>query len=165
MDRRIVFPWTSDTPRGVSPDLVLDLPNDLASIEEAVDAVLEHCAFCGANRGGVRLKLRVGLWEALANAVLYGNGADPAKRVRVEVAVRESAILARVTDQGMGFDPDSVPDPTQPENLMRAEGRGIFLMRKLLDDVCYNHRGNSVTLVVRLPEGTTGRGTDIGAPA
>lgn len=165
MDRRFSFPRACDAPWSGPPDLVLDLPNDLASIEEAVNAVLEHCAFCGANRGRVRLKLRVGLWEALANAILYGNQADPAKRVRVEVAVRDSAITARITDQGSGFDPHSLPDPTRPENLLRPEGRGIFLMRKLLDEVFYNDQGNSVTLVVRIQEGNPGRETDFGARA
>ena len=135
----------------MAPDLVFDLPNDLASIEEAVDFVMERCSGCGDDSRRLRLNLRVGLSEALANAMLYGNARDPSKRVKLEVAIQGSTITARVTDEGSGFNPYRIPDPTCPANLLRAEGRGIFLMRKLLDEVYFNDRGNSVTLVLRLP--------------
>jgi serine/threonine-protein kinase RsbW len=82
--------------------------------------------------------------------MLYGNARDPSKRVKVEVAFKDSAITARITDEGTGFDPLSVPDPTCPANLPKANGRGIFLMRKLLDEVHFNDQGNSVTLILRL---------------
>ena len=135
----------------MAPDLVFDLPNDLASIEEAVDFVMQRCAGCGDDPRKLRLNLRVGLSEALANAMLYGNDRDPDKRVKVEVAFQESKITARVTDEGRGFDPCGVADPTLGANLLRSQGRGIFLMRKLLDEVHFNDRGNSVTLVLKLP--------------
>jgi serine/threonine-protein kinase RsbW len=132
-------------------DLVLDLPNDLASIEEAVEFVMDRCSSCSEEPRKLRLNLRVGLSEALANAMLYGNGRDPAKRVKVEVAFLNTAITARVTDEGRGFNPCHLPDPTCAGNLLKSQGRGIFLMRKLLDEVHFNDRGNSVTLVLRLP--------------
>ena len=134
----------------MAPDLVLDIPNDLSSIEEAVDFVMQRCASCSEDPRKLRLNLRVGLAEALANAMLYGNGRDPSKRVKVEVAFRDFAITARVTDEGTGFDPMALPDPTCPANILKSNGRGIFLMRKLLDEVHFNDRGNSVTLVLRL---------------
>lgn len=135
----------------MAPDLVLDIPSDLSTIEEAVEFVMQRCGGCADDPRLLRLNLRVGLAEALANAMLYGNGRDPSKRVKMEVAFQESAIMARITDQGSGFDPLLVPDPTKPANLTRAEGRGIYLMRKLLDEVHFNDQGNSVTLVLRLP--------------
>lgn len=131
-------------------DLVLELPNDLRTIEHAVEYVMQRCAACEAHARRMRLNFRVGLTEALSNAMLYGNGRDPSKRVRVEITVGERQITARITDEGQGFDPSAVPDPTIPENIARAGGRGIFLMRELLDDVRFNDRGNSVTLVLRL---------------
>jgi serine/threonine-protein kinase RsbW len=97
--------------------------------------------------------------------MLYGNARDPSKRVRVEVAFKGSTITARVTDEGSGFDPSGVPDPTIPSNLMKAEGRGLFLMRKLLDEVYFNDMGNSVTLVLRLPPGLESGGVEGGAVA
>lgn len=131
-------------------DLILELPNDLRAIPQAVDYVVRRCTVCEDHARRLRLNFRVGLTEALANAMLYGNGDDPLKRVRVEVVLSETAITARVTDQGDGFDPRGVPDPTTAENVMRAGGRGIFLMRELLDEVRFNDCGNSVTLVLRL---------------
>jgi serine/threonine-protein kinase RsbW len=131
-------------------ELVLELPNDLRAIPHAVDYVVRRCTECSEYARKLRLNFRVGLTEALSNAMLYGNAADPSKRVRVEIVVSAAAITARVTDEGAGFDPDGVPDPTTPENLTRAGGRGLFLMRELLDEVRYNDLGNSVTLVLRL---------------
>jgi len=149
----------------MAPDLVLDIPNDLNSIEEAVEFVMERCSSCGEDPRRLRLNLRVGLAEALANAMLYGNGRDPSKRVKVEVAFKDSAITARITDEGAGFDPLSVPDPTCPKNLLKPDGRGIFLMKKLLDEVHFNDQGNSVTLVLRLPPQESDGKTDGGAKA
>jgi len=130
-------------------DLIWVIPSDVSEIGGIVDAVLERCSRCPADPGKLRLNLRVGLTEALANAVVRGNGKDPAKRVRVEVHLGYRGITARVTDEGLGFDPDEVPDPTQGERLHAPHGRGLFLMRRLLDEVSFNERGNSVTLKLR----------------
>lgn len=130
-------------------DLVLELPNDVRTIAHAVEYVMQRCSTCAVQAQRLRLNFRVGLTEALSNAMLYGNGMDPSKRVRVEVSLKDREITARITDEGSGFDPDSVPDPTAPQNIARTGGRGLFLMRKLLDDVSYNETGNSVTLVLR----------------
>ena len=133
-------------------ELIFELPNDIRSIEHAVEYVMEHCSGCCSYARNLNLNFRVGLSEALTNAMLYGNDRDPGKRVRVEVTVREEEVTARVTDQGTGFDHTTVPDPTLPGNLTKPGGRGIFLMRSLMDDVQFNEEGNSVTLVLRLEE-------------
>lgn len=134
-------------------DLVLDLPTDIHSIGSAVEYVVSRCPACADHARRLNLNLRVGLTEALTNAMLYGNRHDPSKRVLVEVTVLEGRVEAKVRDQGPGFDPASVPDPTLPENLSKPCGRGLFLMRELLDEVSYNDRGNEVTLVLRLESG------------
>ena len=132
--------------------LVFELPNDLRYIEETVDFVVSHCSTCDEVARKLRLNFRVSLVEALSNAMIYGNGRDPSKRVHVEVFLGEGSVTARVTDEGVGFDPGGVPDPTAPANLCRENGRGLFLMRELMDEVRYNARGNSVTLILRLPQ-------------
>ncbi len=135
-------------------DLVFDLPNDVGAIEQAVERVVRKCeGFCTDERK-IRLNFRVGLMEALSNAMLNGNDCDPSKRVRVEVFVSAGSLTARITDEGNGFDPRRLPDPTAPHNILKPNGRGIFLMRKLVDEVHFNERGNSVTLVVRLRDDT-----------
>ena len=111
---------------------------------------MTRCKGCHTQAKRLNLNFRVGLTEALTNAMLYGNAHDPSKRARVEVTLSGGALRARITDQGTGFDPAAVPDPTCPENLCKDGGRGLFLMRQLLDEVSFNDRGNQVTLVLRL---------------
>ena len=130
-------------------ELILELPNDIRSIEHAVEYVAQHCSGCYEYARHFNLNFRVGLTEALSNAMLYGNNSDPDKRVRVEVTIGVEEVSVRVTDQGVGFDPAMVPDPTLPDNISKSGGRGIFLMKALMDEVQFNERGNSVTLVLR----------------
>ncbi len=130
-------------------ELILELPNDIRSIEHAVEYVTRHCSSCCEYARRLNLNFRVGLTEALSNAMLYGNNSDPEKRVRVEVTITNDEVSVRVTDQGVGFDPELVPDPTLPDNISKSGGRGIFLMKALMDEVEFNERGNSVTLVLR----------------
>lgn len=139
-------------------DLVWVIPSDVSEIGGIVDAILERCSRCPADPRKLRLNLRVGLTEALANAVVRGNGKDPAKRVRVEVHLGDAGIIARVTDEGLGFNPADVPDPTEGDRLHAHNGRGLFLMRRLLDEVSFNERGNSVTLKLRYETGPAPRG-------
>lgn len=134
-------------------DLVLELPTDVRTIGHAVDYVIGRCPACAEQARRLQLNFRVGLTEALSNAMMYGNSHDPSKRVLLEIAFQLGCIQARVTDQGPGFDPEAVPDPTRPENLTKPCGRGLFLMRKLMDEVWYNDQGNQVTLVLKLESG------------
>ncbi|MXW16887.1 MAG: SpoIIE family protein phosphatase [Gemmatimonadetes bacterium] len=130
--------------------LVLHLPSDIGAIEDAVERAVEFCAPAVEDRNRLLFNLRVGLTEAISNAVLFGSVDDPRKkRVRVELRIRPGQVRARVSDEGGGFDPAAVPDPRRPENIAKASGRGIFLMRALMDDVRYNDAGNAVTLVLR----------------
>jgi serine/threonine-protein kinase RsbW len=128
--------------------LVLELRSDVAHVGQAVEYVLSRCAHFARNEHRLGFNFRVGLTEALTNAMMYGNGQDPDKRVCVEVRVEGTSITARVTDEGAGFDPSEVPDPTVDPYRLRPNGRGLFLMRELLDEVRYNEQGNSVTLVL-----------------
>lgn len=129
-------------------DYVLELPNDLRAIERAVNYLIERGQEIGFSPERLRLNLRVGLTEALANAMLYGNCRDPRKRVRIDAQVSEGVLTIRVTDEGRGFNPNAVSDPTLPRNRMRPGGRGIFLIRKLMDRVEFNERGNAITMVL-----------------
>jgi serine/threonine-protein kinase RsbW len=130
-------------------DFVLELPSDLRVIEAAVTYLVSRLRAFSFGGSRLNLNFRVSVTEVLANAVLYGNGADPDKSVRVEVSLDPTRAELRVVDQGVGFDPGSVPDPTLPENLDRTGGRGLFLVRQLMDEVEYNDRGNAVRLVLQ----------------
>jgi serine/threonine-protein kinase RsbW len=141
-----------DTPGGgadAAPEtLVLEMPSDIDLVEGAVADLVEHCRDHIAPASRLLLNFRVGVTEALANAILYANNCDPEKRVLVSVSVSRSAVVVEVSGEGRGFDPDAVPDPTLPENLHRTGGRGVFLIRKLMDEVEYFEQGNSVRLVL-----------------
>jgi serine/threonine-protein kinase RsbW len=126
----------------------LELPNDLDAIERVVQELVDRSIAAGFDSDRLRLNFRVSLTEALANAMLYGNAGDPRKRVKVEARLSPDRIVVRVTDEGGGFDPAVVPDPTLPENIARPGGRGIFLIRSFMDRVEFNDRGNSITMML-----------------
>lgn len=91
---------------------------------------------------GVRLSVE----EALVNAIKHGNRLHPEKQVGVACRVARHKVWIEITDQGAGFDPDALPDPTAPENLECPNGRGVLLMRNFMSRVEYNPTGNRVVM-------------------
>lgn len=134
---------------GGAVELVLHVPSDLALVSEAVELVAAHTPAGILSPRRVQFNLRTVLAEALANAITYGNREDPAKHVEVRVEARREAIRLTVTDAGEGFDPETVPDPTSPAALEREDGRGLFVIRHLVDAVDFNAKGNAVCLTLR----------------
>jgi anti-sigma regulatory factor (Ser/Thr protein kinase) len=133
---------------GAAASVTLQLPADVRCVEEAVELMARHC-FSGAapcRRTGFRL--RVLLTEAISNSILFGARGDPARRVRVEAALTEDTIRLEVTDDGPGFDPGRVPDPTLPDKLARPIGRGLFLIKSLADRVEFNPQGNTIWMTL-----------------
>jgi serine/threonine-protein kinase RsbW len=92
------------------------------------------------------LGVRLALEEVLMNAIKHGNKMDPAKVVRIEYQITNEEIAIEIEDQGDGFCPADVPDPTLPENLERPGGRGVFLIHTFMSSVEYNLRGNLVRM-------------------
>ena len=127
----------------------LTVPSDLALVGEAVDLVAHHCQTGTLSPRRLYFNLRTALAEALANAITYGNRGDPSRLVRVRVELAAEVVHIHVTDEGPGFDAAGVPDPTAPENLEREDGRGLFVMRHLVDHVSFNERGNGVCLTLQ----------------
>ncbi len=110
-------------------------------VEEIVPQLEEH-----HREKPAVLHVRLALEEALINAVKHGNQLDPNKKVRVVYRVVRERFDIIITDEGPGFDPQDVPDPTALENLERPCGRGLLLMRHYMSEVVYNSRGNSVRM-------------------
>lgn len=125
------------------------LPSQLEVLEEAVDVVARHCLAEGLSPRRARFHLRVALCEALANAIIYGNRQDPAKAVEVHVTVTDAMFRVEVVDEGGGFDPACLAAPVLPDDLEAAGGRGLFLIRQLVDDVTLNDRGNAICMILR----------------
>ena len=127
----------------------LAVPSDLALVGDAVDLAARHCDVGVLSPRRLQFNLRTALAEALANAISYGNRHDRTKLVRIEVACVPDAIRIEIADDGSGFDPSEIPDPTMPEYLEREGGRGLFVLRHLVDTVEFNEQGNRVCLVLR----------------
>ena len=85
--------------------------------------------------------------EALMNAIKHGNQLDPEKDVEVISQLADDQLIVEITDQGEGFSPEEVPDPTAEENLELPSGRGLMLMRNFMSVVQFNEVGNSVRMV------------------
>jgi serine/threonine-protein kinase RsbW len=108
---------------------------------------------------GSETDIEIAVREALANAVIHGNHENRDKRVHVHVTCRcsiDGEVLLTVRDDGEGFDPDALPDPTDQTNLLRTHGRGIWLMRALMDEVTFEDNGTVVCMrkiLRRVPAG------------
>jgi len=136
---------------GTGTLVTLRLPSEIACIEEAVELVTRHCLAGHDTTKKTRFRLQVVLSEALSNAIVRGNREDREKWVDVRAELREDAIRLEVTDEGPGFDPSTVPEPIRPEQLDEANGRGLYLIRQLVDAVEFNERGNSICMILRRP--------------
>lgn len=130
--------------------LDLRIPSDVQQIEGIVAQVVRRCRECHFAGRQLSLNVPVALTEALSNAILRGNGEDLAKQVRVRAEVSEVRLVLEVEDEGDGFDLDAcTSNPNLPENLEREDGRGLYLMRSLMDRVeAYRAEGNVVRLTL-----------------
>lgn len=127
------------------------VPSDLSEVQRASADILEFLKTVPLSEGGL-FDVRLCLEEALINAMKYGNRL--CREVPVEVGVEYDAeeVRIRVKDQGPGFDVGKLADCTQADNLLRTRGRGVYLIRKLMDRAEYNACGNELLMVKRLPK-------------
>jgi len=122
------------TPDHVAFDRLI--PSDVREIEPIVEEVTRECRVLALSARQCALNVPVALTEALSNAILRGNRGVRDKQVRVRAMVSDSALVLEVADEGGGFDLEACTvDPTRPGNLEREDGRGLFLMRSLMDRV------------------------------
>lgn len=128
--------------------LTSDLQN-ISTIEKLIDNQSALCSFNDEVYG----KLLLAVVEALNNAIVHGNNMDPNKKVIVHYLIDDTVIEYTISNEGEPFDPESVPDPTAPENLEKDCGRGIFLMKHMADNVEYSNEGRTVKLTFNLAEG------------
>ncbi len=133
--------------------LSIVFPSEVRYLRPAVRRVVDASRLLGWPCDRDRFRLRAAVSEAVTNAVLYGNREDPMSRVEVSAEMRPEEIRVTVADEGEGFDPDAVPDPRRPGRIGLSRGRGLFLLRSLMDEVSYNEVGNEVTLVLRRDDG------------
>lgn len=108
----------------------------MREIERVVEIIRRECELMEFGDRQLMLNVPVALTEALSNAIRYGNAHDPLKQVRVHARIEPDCLVIEVTDEGPGFDMEACTiDPTTPDHLLNEDGRGLFLMQKLMDRV------------------------------
>ena len=123
-----------------------NLASNRAEIDKAVAEVLEACTASGLEEPST-FAIRLSLEEAMANAMMHGNGGDESKRINLECQIDSRQVRLKIEDEGPGFDPDTVPDPTADENLTIASGRGLALIKAFMTQVNIPRPGNCLELV------------------
>lgn len=121
-------------------------PENLRKIEKLIDEVSEQHEFESDMYG----KVLVACVEAVNNSIIHGNQSNPDKFVKVEVTCTPNKLMIVVEDEGPGFDYEKIPDPTAPENIENIDGRGVFLMSHLSDDVKFTKNGAKVELTFQI---------------
>ena len=124
----------------------LVIPSQLDRITGVIESIIADLVTHGYS-DKVQFAVRLALEEAISNAIRHGNKGDPSKTVHIEYDVNAIRIQITICDQGSGFHPDKVPDPTLEENLTRPCGRGVMLMKAYMDEVTFNPQGNAVTMI------------------
>ncbi len=127
----------------------IDFPSNAENIhlvEKMIDNVCEELKVNEDHYGNILIALT----EAVNNAIHHGNKLDPAKTTFVSCDFESNKLTFKVEDQGKGFDYTNLPDPTSPENLENPNGRGIFLMKNLADEIAFENDGRTVELTFHL---------------
>ena len=117
-------------------------PNHVDLVRPFVDDVAQRYCLSADTQGNILVTLT----EAVTNAMLHGNRGDCSKSVSISLLRHKDALEVRVSDQGPGFNPSAVPDPTSAECIEQCGGRGIFLMRELSDDCRFMKNGSTVAM-------------------
>ena len=125
----------------------VEIPNDVSNGMQVLEAIVLELRLAGYESRQIG-QVELAYTEALTNAVRHGNQDDPQKIVIIEYRIDQSEFRLAIEDEGQGFDPRDIDDPTQPEHLVRPGGRGLLLIRSLVETVEFSPRGNRI--VIRL---------------
>ena len=129
----------------MSEETRLVIPSDTAKLYEVDEFAEEWIRGLPFNDDELD-DIAISLSEAVNNAILHGNKGDISKKVTIELIQLKDGIMMRVTDQGGGFDPSDVKDPTQPDHLLDEAGRGLLIIRHLMDEVNVKPSGNGTRI-------------------
>ncbi len=122
------------------------IPSNLDEISRVQEAVLRPVRQADYDRDAI-FAIRLALDEAVSNAIRHGNHNDPSKHVTIEYSVTDKQVKICVRDEGEGFLPDSLPDPTTRKNLTRPHGRGVMLIRSYMTKVTFSDCGRCLTMI------------------
>lgn len=123
--------------------------DSITEVEALIDNVCEELKLNEDNYGNILIAVT----EAVNNAIIHGNKYSDSKKVKIDVVKGSDKVLFTVIDQGDGFDFLNLPDPTAPENIEKPDGRGIFLMKNLSDEVIFESNGSKVNITFATANG------------
>lgn len=124
-------------------DLLSD-PKLLPELESFIQKILKQLRIEKDKRTGILLAVA----EGSTNAMMHGNKWDKTKKIKVTVKLEPARITIKIKDEGKGFNPSDVPDPTAPENILKDSGRGLFIMNTYVDSVDYNFTPEGTELII-----------------
>lgn len=124
------------------------LPDNIRIVESFIDNARDKFAFDDDIYGNIMIAVT----ESVNNAIIHGNKQDKEKNVDLALEVADDNIRFTIKDEGDGFDYDNLPDPTAPENILKAGGRGIFLVQNLADEVAFTDQGRTIMLTFYMME-------------
>ena len=122
------------------------IPNDFSAVRKPEGIILKKLEKHKYSKDAI-FAVRLAFQEAMSNAMRHGNGEDPNKKVIVGIAVDDKQAVIEVQDEGPGFEPDCVPDPTLPDRISLPRGRGIMLIHAYMTRVEYNKSGNRIRMI------------------
>ena len=124
------------------------IPSKLTELPKVQQTILDQAQAQGFGKDEL-FAIRLALDEAVSNAIQHGNQGDPSKQVTIRFDFKQDDLVIDIADEGPGYDPDSIPDPTLEENLCTPSGRGIMLIRAYMSEVRFNKTCNHITMVKR----------------
>jgi len=129
--------------------IFLKFPSDLALLATITDYVMKRVRLIWSQSADDFAALNIALSEALINAVEHGNHSDRSKLVRFAIEINEDEARFTVEDEGDGFKVDDVPHPSDPENLLKSSGRGVLMIKTIMDEAQYDNDGKRLTMIKR----------------
>jgi len=123
------------------------IPSSVEYLEEIENLSCKIAGKCGFTEDDID-DISIALTEMVNNAILHGNKNDPKKKVTIHFEMTAERLSIHIHDEGTGFNPEKVRDPLEPENLLAENGRGIYLVRALMDDVEYNVSDKGTEVII-----------------
>lgn len=127
----------------------IKIPSELKELRKVSSKILDDISSYKVEET-LLFDIRLCVDEAVRNAMVHGNRCEQNLSVTVNYWVEDSRLVIEVEDEGKGFDHKNLPDPTSEENIMRNSGRGVYLIRRLMDEVAYNETGNKIRMAKRI---------------
>jgi serine/threonine-protein kinase RsbW len=136
MSEQVLWHWSCD----------FAVPARSGAGDQVIDCILQQMQLLAWPEKDM-FNVQLAFTEAMTNAIMHGNRSDPLKKVYLQCGIRENEVRISIRDEGNGFDPNMLPDPRHPDNILTPSGRGILLIRHTMSQVEFLPSGNGLTMI------------------